>query len=81
VQQQRGLRGCDRREDRETERTAELRTGVQESGGETRLVLVDPGVRRRRRADEDGAQAEGDDEQSGQDVRDVGAAGRILDSQ
>ena len=42
------LCGGDRREDRQPERGTELLAGVEQPGGETGLVLVDAGVRRRR---------------------------------
>ena len=76
VLQRVGASGGERGEDRQTERGAELLAGVQEPGGEAGLVLVDAGVRRRRGAREDAAQADRGDHEAGQDVRDVRAVDR-----
>jgi hypothetical protein len=60
----------DGEEDRQAERGADLLTGVQESGRQAGLVLVDPGVGRRGRADEEPADAEACDQEAGQEVGD-----------
>jgi hypothetical protein len=64
------------RENRKAEGGAKLLPGVQEPGGETGLVLLDAGVGCGGQTGEDAAQADGDDQETGQDVGDVGAVDR-----
>ena len=76
MEQRVGACGGERREDRQAEGSAKLLARVQESGCETGLVLADTGVGRGGGADENRAEAEGGDQESRQDVRDVGAVDR-----
>ena len=80
VEQRVGACGGEGGEDRQAERGAELLPGVQESGRQAGPVLADAGVRRRRDAREEAAEADRGDQQAGQDVRDIGAVG-IRESQ
>jgi hypothetical protein len=73
VEERAGAGGGQGGEDRQAEGGAELLARVQESGGETGLVLADPGVGRRGQTGEDAAEADRDGQEAGQDVRDVGA--------
>ena len=76
VQQRAGACGGESGEDRQAERGAELLPRVQEPGGQACLVLADAGVGRRGQTGEYPAEADRDDEEAGQDVREVGAVDR-----
>ena len=68
-----GGSGCDRREDGDPDRPADLVAGRVEAGDHPRLVLAGAGEDRDRDRDDGDAEPEPGDEHPGQDVAEIGA--------
>ena len=68
-----GGAGCDRGEDGDPDRAADLVPGRVEAGDHSRLVLAGAGQDRDRDGDDGDAEAEAGDEHPGEDVAEVGA--------